>query len=105
MEQDFLYDDEEAVKFIKDSLPEEVKGKLSDDDIIYIIDLIYDFYDSMELFEEGDDDRDVEINEDEVVSYVVKNALSDGIGRYDTNDISLVVKGEMDYCESKGIFE
>jgi hypothetical protein len=104
-EQDFLYDDDEAVKFIKDSLPEESKGKLSDDDITYIIDLIYDFYDSSGLFNEGDDDREIEINEEEVVSYVVKNALSDGIGKYDADDISLIVKGEMDYCESKGIFE
>jgi hypothetical protein len=104
-EEDFLYDDEEAVKFIKDSLPEELKDKFSDDDITYIVDLIYDFYDSSGLLDGNDDDREIEINEEEAISYVVKNALSDGVGKYDANDISLIVKGEMDYCESKGMFD
>jgi hypothetical protein len=103
--QDFLYDDDEAVKFIKNGLPEELKGKFSDDDINYIIDLIYDFYNSKGFFEEDDDDKEIEINEDELISYVVKNALSDGVGKYDANDISLIVQGEMDYCESIGMFE
>ncbi|MDR0697933.1 MAG: hypothetical protein LBG28_01750 [Tannerella sp.] len=107
VDQDFLYDDDEAVKFIKNSLPEELKGKFSDDDINYIIDLIYDFYSSKGFFEEedDDDDKEVEINEDELISYVVKSALSDGIGKYNADDISLIVQGEMDYCESIGMFE
>ncbi|MDR2775042.1 MAG: hypothetical protein LBC19_09965 [Tannerella sp.] len=104
-DQDFLYDDDEAVKFIKDSLPEELKNKFSDDDICYIVDLIYDFYSSKGFFEEDDDDKEIEINEDELMSYVVKNALSDGIGKYEANDILLIVQGEMDYCESIGMFE
>lgn len=105
-EEDFLYDDEEAVQFVKDSLPEELKSKFSDDDIIYIIDLIYDFYDSSGFFDGKGDEREIiEINEEEVIAYVVKNALSDGAGKYDANDIALIIKGEMDYCESKGLFE
>lgn len=104
-DQDFLYDDDEAVKFIKNGLSEELKAKFSDDDINCVIDLIYDFYSSKGYFEDGDDDREIEINEDELISYVVKNALSDGIGKYDADDIALIVQREMDYCESIGMFE
>ncbi len=104
-DKDFLYDDDDAVKFIKNFLPEELKNKFSDDDINYIIDLIYDFYDTKGFFEEEDDDKEVEINEDELVAFVVKNALSDGMGKYDANDISLIVQGEMGYCDSIGMFE
>jgi hypothetical protein len=104
VDQDFLYDDDEAVKFINNSLPEELKDKFSDDDINYIIDLIYDFYVSKGFFED-DDDKEIEINEDELISYVVKCALSDGIGKYDADDVALIVQGEMDYCESIGMFE
>jgi hypothetical protein len=102
---DFPYDDDDAVKFIRNYLPEELKNKFSDDDINYIIDLIYDFYNSKGFLEGEDDDKEIEINEDELASFVVKNALSDGIGTYDANDISLIVQGEMEYCDSIGMFE
>jgi hypothetical protein len=105
-DNDFLYDDDDAVKFIKDYLPEELKKKFSEDDINYIIDLIYDFYNTKGFFDEGDDDdKEVEINEDELVAFVVKNALSDGIGKYDANDVSQIVRGEMEYCDSIGMFD
>ena len=105
-DKDLLYDDDEAVKFIKNYLPDNLKNKFNDDDINYIIDLIYDFYDS-KGFMDGDDedDNDIDIIEDELVAYVVKNALSDGVGKYDADDISSVVKGELEYCDSIGIFE
>ncbi len=103
-DKDFLYDDDEAVKFIKNYLPEDIKNKFEDDDINYIIDLIYDFYDS-KGFLNGDDDKDVDINEDELISYVVKNALSDDVGKYEADDISFVIQGELEYCDSIGMFE
>jgi hypothetical protein len=104
-DKDLLYDDGEAVKFIRNRLPEALKGKFSDDDINYVIDLIYDFYDAKGYIDEDDDDREVEINEDELTAYVVKNALSDGVAAYDADDVALIVEGEMAYCESIGIFE
>ncbi|MDR2914667.1 MAG: hypothetical protein LBV74_07540 [Tannerella sp.] len=103
-DKDFLYDDSEAVKFIKNYLPEDIKNKFNDDDINYIIDLIYDFYDSEGLMD-GDDDKDIEINEEKLISYVVKNALSDGVGKYEADDISFIVQGELEYCDSIGMFE
>ncbi|MDR0574052.1 MAG: hypothetical protein LBG96_08505 [Tannerella sp.] len=98
-DKDFLYDDSEAVKFIKNFLPEEIKSKFNDDDINYIIDLIYDFYDS-KGFMDGGDDKYIEVNEDELISYVVKNALSDGVGKYEADDLSFVIQGELEYCDS-----
>ena len=101
---DFLYDDSEAVKFIKNALPEDIRKKFNDDDIVYIIDLIHDYYDSKGFLDE-DDEKEIEINEDELIAFVVKNALSDGIGNYQADDVSLIVQGELDYCDSIGIFE
>lgn len=103
-ENDFLYDDNEAVKFIRNYLPQEVGDKFNDDDINYIIDLIYEFYDSKGYLD-GDDDKEVDINEDELISYVIKNALSDGVGKYEADDISSIVQGELEYCDSIGMFE
>ena len=103
-EIDFEYDDDEAVKFVKNCLPVEMKEKFSNDDISYIIDLIYEFYES-KGFLEGDDDREIDINEDEMIAFVVKNALSDEVGKFESEEISRIVQGEMAYCESIGMFD
>jgi hypothetical protein len=81
-----------------------LKIKFSSDDINYIRDLIYEFYDS-KGFLEGDDDKDIDINEDELTAFVVKNALSDHGGKFEAEEISLIVQGEMKYCESIGMFD
>jgi len=107
-EQDFNYDDDEAVKYIRNYLPQELKEKFSDDDISYIIDLIYEFYESKGLFESDNDDDDdecVEVDEDELIQFVVKNAQKDGVGKFMTDEIAFIVQGELEYCDSINLFE
>jgi len=103
-EKDFLYDYEDAVKFILNYLPDNIKSKFTNDDIYYILDLIDEFNES-KGFLEGDDDKEIEINEDELIAFVVKNALSDNVGKYDADDIAFIVQGELEYCDSIGFFE
>ena len=38
------YDEDDSLKFIKKSLPEEMQNELSDDEINYLVDLVYEFY-------------------------------------------------------------
>jgi len=107
-EQDFIYDDDEAVKFIRNYLPQELKEKFSDDDINYIIDLIYEFYESKGVFadnDDNDDDEFVEFDEDELIRFVIKNAQKDGVGKFKTDEIAFIVQGELDYCDSINLFE
>ena len=104
--EDFIYDDVESMKFIKNYLPQELKGKFSDDDILYIVDLIYDFYESKGFMDEqGDEESEVEFDEDELTDYVVKNAMKDGVGKFLPEDIAFVIQGELGYCESINMFD
>lgn len=102
---DFIYDETESVKFIQNYLPQELKDKFSDDDINYIVDLIYEFYDSKGYMDMDDDDTDIEIDEDELTEFVVKNALKDKVGKFVAEDIAFVVQGELAYCDSIHIFD
>ncbi|MDH6304558.1 hypothetical protein M2459_001293 [Parabacteroides sp. PF5-5] len=103
----FDYDEDDAVRFIQNYLPLDLKEKFSDDDIVYILDLVYDFYESKGYIndEEQDDDTDVEIDEEELINYVVKNAQKDGIGKFEPDDITFIVQGELEYCDSLNIFD
>lgn len=100
------YDEEDAVKFIQNYLPQEVKGKYTNDEINYIIDIVYDYYDEKGFM---DDDTDealvVDIDEDEIIAYVLKNTKKDKINDFSSEDIAFIIQGELAYCDSIGIFE
>ncbi|MDR1406445.1 MAG: hypothetical protein LBJ23_00175 [Tannerella sp.] len=104
MDNGTIHDDDDAVRFIRNCLPQEMKEKFDDDDILYVIDLIYDFYDSSG-FLSLDDEASVEINEEQLIRYVVKNARQDGIKHFETDEITFIVQGELDYCDSIHLFE
>lgn len=43
-DSDMQYDESEAIKFIRDYMPEDVSGRYSDDEILNILDMIWDYY-------------------------------------------------------------
>ncbi|NDV95402.1 hypothetical protein D0T84_10815 [Dysgonomonas sp. 521] len=100
------YDEDDAVKYIQNYLPQETKGKYSDDEINYILDIVYEFYEEKGFMDENSDDSAiVDIDEDELIAYVLKNTQKDKINNFSSDDISFVIQGELAYCESIGIFE
>ncbi|MDR2041511.1 MAG: hypothetical protein LBP98_04250 [Tannerella sp.] len=103
-ENDMIYDEDEAVRFIRNYLPQETKERFNDDELIYFIDLISEYYESKGYFD-GADDEVVEIDEEELIRYVVKNAGRDGVGKVDAGEVTLIVEGELAYCESIHLFE
>lgn len=100
------YDEDDAVKFIQNSLPQELKGKFSDDEVNYLIDVVYDFYEDKGFMDaDVSDESLVEIDEDEIISYVLKNTKKDGVRDFSEEEITFIVQGELKYCESIDIFE
>jgi hypothetical protein len=106
-EKDLIpYDEEDAVKYIQNYLPQEIKGKYTNDEINYIIDIVYDFYDEKGLMDDdANDDAIVNIDEDEIIAYVLKNTKKDKINNFSADEIAFIIQGELAYCDSIGIFE
>ena len=104
-ELSFEYDEDDAVAFIQNFLPQELKGKFSSDELNYIIDLIYEFYEDKGFLDETDDEVDVEFDEDELIAFVVKQAQKDKVGKFSPEDITFIVQGELGYCDSLNIFD
>ncbi|RHJ83252.1 hypothetical protein [Parabacteroides sp. AM08-6] len=104
---DLIYDEDDSVEFIQNYLPQELKGKFSNDDINYIVDLIYEYYESEGLLDEENtaDDSEVNIDEDELIAFVIKNAQKDGIGKFTSEEITFIVQGELEYCDSINMFD
>ena len=104
MEDDFLLDAEDdvkAVEFIKNYLPQDMKDKFTDEDLYYILDLIAEYYTSSECLDaEPDEEGYIDIDLDEIVKYIVKEAKKDGMGPYESDDVFFVVQGEMEYADT-----
>ena len=98
--EDFVYDDQEAVKFIQNSLPIDLKDKFTDDDITYITDVIYDYFESQGMLDPSLEE-DPEVDVDDLLDYIMKNAKRDGFD-FVRDEVLFVVEGEFDYEESLG---
>ena len=91
-----LYDDEAAVRYIQSHLPQEAQGVFSDDDVLYVTDVIFDYYESNGYM---DEDEEVEIDVEDLTEYVIKNAKRDGF-KFDPEMLRWVIECELDYEET-----
>lgn len=101
MEDDMTYDEDKAIAYIRSTLSKEVSEQYSDDEILYIIDVIWDYYEkngflTIDAAESDDDNLDV----DKMTAYVKKEIQKDGEILMDPADVEAIVKGELQYEES-----
>jgi len=97
-----IYDDDEAVRFILSHLPKELKAKLNEDDINYVLDVVYDYYESNGYLDENADEE-VMIDEEEIFNFVKKEAKKDKM-TFSDEELEAILDGEFEYCRSIGIF-
>ena len=97
MSENKVFDENDAIKFIREYIPENIKNKYSDNDILLLMDTMYDFFD-----EEDDDDFDEENFDDEaylnnIVNYVKKSIRKDPENAIEMDDVKHLVLGELEY--------
>lgn len=102
-EDDLLvYDEDDAVKFILNFLPEEAKKSIDDSKIEYVLDVVYEFYDENGLIEE-DSTEEASIDEEEMFKYILKVSKKDKM-QLTEEDVQLILEGEFEYGKSIGIY-
>lgn len=94
-----VFDEDMAVEFIRKTMPTDKQSKYSDDQILYVIDIMYDWYDK-NGFLSMDSDAEEEADIEKMVSYVKKELARDKQSGIDPADVSLIVKGELEYEET-----
>lgn len=96
MSDEFDYDDEAAVKFIQNYLPQELKGRFSEDDIYYILDVICDYYEDKDWLSDDDEEKE----EKELIQFIIKQAEKDEIGTFSHEEIQLFLAAETAYSDT-----
>ena len=97
-----VYDEDDAVKFIINSIPVEAKIRINDEMIEYVLDVVYEFYDENGLIDE-DSTEEASIDEEEMFKYIIKCAKKDKM-KISEDDIQLILDGEYEYGKSLGIY-
>ena len=102
-EDDLLvYDEEDAVKFILNFLPEDAKKSIDDSKIEYVLDVVYEFYDENGLIEQ-DSTEEASIDEEEMFKYILKVSKKDKM-QLTEEEVQLILEGEFEYGKSIGIY-
>ena len=97
-----MFDENEAIEFIRKQLGEEISAKYSDDDILNIIDAIYDCYEENGLLDISDEDIDDDdaLPMDELCTYVQRMMRKDKGCKVSPEDIDKIIVAELDYEDS-----
>ena len=103
-EKDFIeVDDTECIKFILNYLPEELKGKVSDDDIQYVLDLICEYYAENDLIEE-DVVEEATIAEEDMFNFILAAIRKEQVIEMDEDTLAVILDGEFEYGKTIGIY-
>ena len=95
------FDEEEAIKFIRATLTPEKNSEIPDDEILYIIDTIWDWYEKNGYLKiDAGVTEEEELDIAKLSAFVAKEIRKDGEVVMDPEDINLIVKGELEYEES-----
>jgi hypothetical protein len=99
------YDDDAAIVFIMKRLPEELKSIIDEDDVQYLLDVMYEYYESNNLLDEETDET-VEIAEEDLLQYILVTAKKDGMdaAKFTAETIQTLLDIEYEYSKSLGVY-
>jgi hypothetical protein len=101
LDEEIRLDEEEnrrELAFIRTQLPLDVKKFYSDKDILYMMDLIVDYYYTSGILESKEDE--VEIDLEEVAGYVCKRAKDEGFcSSFNPAEVFFIVQADLDFQE------
>jgi len=97
----FEYDDDAAVEFIHNHLPQDLKEKFPEDTLYYLLDLICEFYEKNDYLNDDDEEKE----ERELIAFMIKEARKDAIGSFLPDDILMVLRAEEAYMDTLNIEE
>ena len=96
------YDENKAVEFINNSLISNGRSAYPEDELLNVIDMIWDYYEENGLLEidddfEEDDDENITA---ELIDYVKRMLRKDSDAQISTEDIPIIVEAEVAYEDS-----
>lgn len=98
------FDENDALKFMRSHVSPELSAKYTDDDeLLNLIDLIYDYYEANGMLDIELDDADDDLDIDDLLSYIVRMLKKDKGAKLAPEDVPAFVNAYIEYEESLDI--
>ncbi len=100
IEEELRLDEEDNLRelaFIREQIPFDAKKHYSDETILYMLDLIVDYYYESGILESNEEEIDIDM--EEVANYVCRKAKEDGVTNFLPEYVLFVVQADLDYQE------
>ena len=94
------FDEDKAIEFINGWLTEKGVKTYPEDEILNVIDMIWDYYEENGLLDLDIDDDDDGIPSDEIIDYVIRMIKKDKGATIAVEDIPMLVMAELAYEET-----
>ncbi|MCQ2329938.1 MAG: hypothetical protein MJZ93_05235 [Paludibacteraceae bacterium] len=98
---DEICDDSECINYILGHADKSLN--LKDDDVQYVLDLIYEYYANNEMMEDSDDVA--EIAEDDMLNFIMGTIRKEKIVTLTEEQVSAILDGEYQYGVKTGLYE
>lgn len=99
------YDEIKAIAFMRSRLSEEKAHKYDDDELLNVIDMIWDYYEANGLLDVDSDDATDNDELVDIVAYVKKMLAKDKDALIVPEDVKELVEAELAYEDSIGLGE
>ena len=101
LDEEISLDEEEnkrELAFIRTQLPTDLKKYYSDKDILYMMDLIVDYYYTSGILESSDEEIDIDM--EAVAEHVCKRAKEEGFSSsFNPEEVFFIVQADLDFQE------
>lgn len=97
------FDENKCIDYINGRLAAAGRAPYDDDEILNIVDMVYDYYDSrglLDIDDDGEDGPERPALESDLVSYVLTMLKRDKRSVVRREDVEIIVAAELDYEDS-----
>ena len=98
-----VFDEDEAVTYIYNSLSSELKKRISKDDIDYVMDVMYEYFENNNLIDENSTD-DADIDEEDMFEFIMSCIKKDKMINLTRDDVLVILESEFEYGKKMGIY-
>ena len=94
------FDESEAIKYMRRHVGEDLSNKYDDDELLNLIDIVYDYYESNGLLELDLSDDDDELDVEDLMEYIGRMLRKDKSARLSVEDARPLLEAYLEYEES-----
>lgn len=94
------FDEKDAIKAMRAAISDENSALYDDDELLNVIDIIWDWYDDQGLLDIDAEADDEDVNTDALIKHVGKMLAKDSDSPIKREDIELLVSAELRYEQS-----